>query len=279
MKIPIYSYLLTFSLLNPLLANDSELEVRNQLLRDTLGYSEKQFADYQKAQEEREIRFSNISSEKKAAFRKGMEASKIAIHKGEYANAYVILLATNEVYSESAVVNNYLGSVLLDFRDFDRANFYYGKAVEIVPFNSVYRYNYGESFFAMRKYASALEEMQVVEKLTVSNNALHDLAIMKQYLCYIALSEEGRDVSKELDAIRAQSQTNRLNPLFYYTKAVDFYRSDDTKNAQKWRRYARYVKGNSNELLAWEDALIEFGLMPSIYGGEEVSEKIENLEK
>lgn len=275
-KLPIF--LLSSFLATSFLFAD-EIKPHHRLMRDVLLYTQEQCEAYDRASEQREIAYSNLPTSQKKAYMHHFRAAKRFWKTGDDVKTYASSLIAKENFAENAELNNLIGGVLLQFRAFESAKNHFQTAVKIVPFNAIYRYNLGESFFVMREYKEALEQMKLAKNIVTEQNPLHDIALLKQYLCLIALLRQEQDVDDQLKKIREKSQKNRLSHLFYYVKAVDFYREGDEKNAVKWRRYARYVKGGKAELHAWEDALIEFGYLKSFYGGDELSQKIENIEK
>ncbi|MBK1834977.1 tetratricopeptide repeat protein [Roseibacillus ishigakijimensis] len=185
------------------------------------------------------------------------------------------------VFDEDPNLWNLKGSCHVEFRSFEKALEAFEKAYAIDSRNSGYLFNIAEMHFVLKNWEECLQgmaelrsrldsEVGAAEKMPEPVLNLYRLSLFKSMLCHLKLGNE----EKAREIATANSVDFDDTPFTYYAKAALAFHEDDREAASDWIRSAVTVFGGVQNVANWQDTIIEFGYVKSLYGGGEEEEEL-----
>ncbi len=179
-----------------------------------------------------------------------------------------------------------LGSIHMEFRNFDKARSIYNKIKELSNYDNNLRFNIAEVEFCTSNWKQSLEQFLELKKIikNTPHKALAKLIELKIILCHLALSEASTGSEKEkhhedAEALANQASYLKDSPYYYYAKAALAFHSGDKKAASQWINTVKIVYSTTPQALSsWNDTFIEFGYIDSHYGKDEIPKSEDSIQ-
>lgn len=153
----------------------------------------------------------------------------------------------------------------VEMRSFKKAYPIFQEILKITPKSTNIRFNLAELDFVMQNWEAAHQSFaELIKLLPPENKNMIQLSEFKMLLCKLK--------TNRIDEARAME--NKYGewddtPYYYYAKAALLYHDEKTDEAKKILRDALFVWGDKNRLSSWQDTMIEFGYVRSLYGGQD----------
>lgn len=232
-------------------------------------------------------RFSNLPIEvRKKYFGMKQDAYRYFSNKRTF-ESMMVLYEMMEIFDEDPQVFNLLGSIHIEFRNFDRAREIFTQALNLSIGDSMLLFNLAEIEFCTSNWEAALKRFEQLKKETAGQQEteLNRLISLKVMLCNLALAHSDNkkidNPKKTIYLNTAKKLANIYNylddsPYYYYSQAALAFHEEDKTKASQWLTSAQNVFGsNPVSLASWNDTFIEFGYITSHYGtDEELEQKI-----
>jgi len=196
-----------------------------------------------------------------------------------------------EIFDEDPQAYNLLGSIHIEFRDFNRARTNFNKALNTSKSDNIILFNLAEIEFCSSNWERSLTKFKQLKTVQTGqiNTEIDRLIDLKIMLCHLALADpqytkidQSKKTSHLASAQELSSKYTYLDdsPYFYYAQASLAFFDNDTDKAKEWLSSARTVFRNNPTLLAsWTDTFIEFGYIDSHYGTEQEEKNTDGLLK
>ncbi len=216
-----------------------------------------------------EKEFLSLPEDRRQDFAKELNEARGLFNQKRIFETLEVLRKAADIFPESPEVANIRGACMVEFRDFDKALDYFEKANGMSPNNSSVLFNIGEIYFVTKKWNKAAETFDDVLK-SIENEPgvvqIRRLCEFKKLLSYIKLDriEEARQMASLHDDVLEDT------PYPYYAKAAILFHDDKKAEAQIELLRARRIFQRDDLVAPWHDTLMEFGYVPSFYGGETV---------
>ena len=232
-------------------------------------------------------RFSNLPIEvRQKYFGMKQNAYRYFSNKRTF-ESMMVLYEMMEIFDEDPQVFNLLGSIHIEFRNFNRARDIFTQALNLSIGDSMLLFNLAEIEFCTSNWETALKRFEQLKKETAGQQEteLNKLISLKVMLCNLALAHSDNkkiDNSKKATYLdTAKKLANKYDylddtPYYYYSQAALAFHEEDRIKASQWLTSAQNVFGsNPASLASWNDTFIEFGYITSHYGtDEELEQKI-----
>lgn len=182
-----------------------------------------------------------------------------------------------KIFDEDPEMWNLLGACHVEFRSFDKAREAFEQALTIDSRNIGVLFNLAEMDFVTKRWKDCIQKMKSLSvrleketegELEGQTLELHRLTIFKRLISHLKLDqvETAQKLAEEHWDIWDDT------PFTYYTKATLAYHQGEDEEAVRWLQTAARVFGNLERIANWQDTLIEFGYVRSIYGESEESD-------
>lgn len=264
----------------------------HEIAKKLFGWSDEKVEKSKLMQQTVFEKYTNFSEAKKAQYIELVNEGNVHTSEGNFGAAYASFSKAEIISSGDYVLEFKLARALTQLRLFDEAEAYLLSALFKSPSNVSLRYNLGEVYFVSKKFDKATEQFLIVKKLTkfhkteavrlkqnVKENDLAfnivDFVDFKLQLCYLGLKEKQQPASKDFLAYDAKyKELNKkfskraFTPLYYYSVALNLLNEGNEKDALNWARKSEAIFKDKSIRSSYIDALIEFGLLKSYYGGK-----------
>ena len=173
-----------------------------------------------------------------------------------------------QIFSDSAELENLRGSCYVEMRSFDKALAAFRKALEFNPKNNSVQFNIAEVLFVTKQWQ---ESHDLFEKILAdtpeSKMSFKRIIEFKILLCKkkLGLDDEALALSEKYDF-------QDDSPYYYYAKAALAYSEDDLITAEQWLARANRIFKNPATIAPWQDTLVEYGYIKSFYGEDDATE-------
>jgi len=178
-----------------------------------------------------------------------------------------------KIFDRDPNLLNLIGSCYVEFRNFKKAREFYDKALALAPDSSDVLFNIAELEFVTRNWRTCLEKMQsILQKGPEQGLQTRRVIELKILLCHLALGqlEEAKTLANKYDPLRDDS------PFYYYAQASLKFQNKDVIKAEEFLQMANRVFADPAYTAPWQDTMIEYGFIPSYYGGEQSAEESSN---
>jgi tetratricopeptide (TPR) repeat protein len=217
--------------------------------------------------------FSNLPEEKRKDYAKfSNEAMRLFSQKRIFETLDQADQAM-KIFDRDADLLNLIGSCYVEFRDFKKAREYYDKALVLAPKSSVILFNIAELEFVTRNWRTCLDKMQAILPMIPAEGIQTKRVVeLKILLCHLALGqvEEAKTLANKYDPLQDDT------PFYYYAQASLKFQEKDLLKAEEYLQMANRIFVIAAYISPWQDTLIEYGFIPSYYGGEQQEEKPSN---
>jgi len=220
-----------------------------------------------------EIEFSNLSRENKEKYNSLLfEASNLTLKKRIFA-ALEKLSEAETILPQGPYAGNLFGACYIEFRDFKKAEKYFGTVYQLAPNNISVNFNLAEMSYVSKDWENTLIRFnRIIELLKEQPGPLLHISRFKKVAALLKLNRI--DEAKKIQALYTE---NDDNPFYYYAKALFLYHADDHAEAAKAVKAGRkiYNIGDPPMNAVWEDSLIELGYLGSFLEASKLSEEEE----
>lgn len=172
------------------------------------------------------------------------------------------LSKAEKIFGDSPEFYNLRGSCFVEFRDFDKAMADYKKADQLVPNNPSIEFNIAEVLFVTKKWQEAHDAFEaLLPKLPPNDIGLGRLVEFKLLLCKQKLGKKN-----EVIALANKYDYQDDSPYYYYAQMALAYEAKDLNKADEWLATVARIFQDPAILAPWQDTMVEFGYVKSLYG-------------
>lgn len=213
--------------------------------------------------------FLNLPEEDRKTFVKHlMEALRIFQQK----RVFETLAETDKasaIFKDSAEIYNLRGSCYVEMRAFDKAMVEFTKAIELAKDSPSIEFNIGEVYFCTQQWQKAHDVFEkIMKKISAENPALGRLVEFKILLCKKKIGKP-----EEVAALTDKYDFLDDSPYYYYAKATLAFDNHDLPKAEEWLSTAGRIFRDPSVIAAWQDTIIEYGYIKSMYGTDAAGDK------
>lgn len=178
-----------------------------------------------------------------------------------------ILESLNEIAEAEKIQKEYPGTLNLkglcymEFRDFKSARENFVAALALSPKDGNIVFNIAELDFVTKNWVSCEKNLNEALLLTKEMQRAR-LIEFKLLLAKIKLNK-----TEEVETLSKKYGSDDDSPFHYYGKAAMAYEKEDGEKAREWLGICRRVFRKPQLLVLWQDALVSYGYIHSVYGG------------
>ena len=165
-----------------------------------------------------------------------------------------------KVFPKHPSALNLKGACYVELRSFGKAKNIFQKILEISPENTNMQFNLAEIEFVTKNWQEAHSSFEALIPKVKNNKAMMRLCEFKLLLCKLKLER-----LEEAKALAAKYDSWDDSPFYYYARAALFYHENKSREAIAEIRNAQFVWSNPKTLSAWQDTLVEYGFVDSVY--------------
>ena len=181
-----------------------------------------------------------------------------------------ILESLNEIAEAEKIQKEYPGTLNLkgmcyvEFRDFKSARENFVAALALSPKDGNIIFNIAELDFVTKNWVSC--EKNLNEALLLTNEKQIQKTRLIEFKLLLAKIKLNK--TEEVETLSKKYGFDDDSPFHYYAEAAMAYEREDREKAGEWLRICRRVFRKSGLLAPWQATLIEYGHIPSVYGGD-----------
>ena len=215
-------------------------------------------AEGQKMMEE----FMKMPEEQRIEYNKNIRLAQKLLQEKRIFDSLQVIGDLEKIYPNHPSVLSLKGASYVEMRAFEKAYAIFEKLHQLSPQSINISFNLAELDFVMRNWEAAHERFtDLITRISPKNKSLRQLSEFKLLLCKLK--------SNRVDEARAmQNKYGEWDdtPYFYYAPASILYFEGKDDEAKKMLRNALFIWRDKAQLSAWQDTLIEFGYVRSLYG-------------
>ena len=155
------------------------------------------------------------------------------------------------------------GLCYLEFRDFKNARENFVAALALAPKNVDIITNLAELDFLTKNWVSC--EKNLNEALLLTDEKEMQMTRLIEFKLLLAKIKLNK--TEEVETLSKKYDFHDDSPFHYYAEAAMAYEREDREKAEEWLRICRRVFRMPALLALWQDALVSYGHIPSVYGG------------
>lgn len=210
--------------------------------------------------------FSNLTAAEKQGY------SDLIISASNKFREKRIFAALEELYKADEILEhgphalNLYGACYVEFRDFEKAEKYFGTVYYMEPNSVTILFNLAEISFVSGDWEECIKRIDLL-LLHYKEQTSAPMLVLVQFKKMLALLKLGR--IDEARAIQKSQPEDADNPFYYYAKAAFAFFEERDEDAVRAINAGRsiYGRGESPMNAVWEDTMIEFGYVQSFFGG------------
>ena len=213
--------------------------------------------------------FLNLPEEERKEFAKHFGEAARYFQQKRIFETLESLDEAEKIFDQSAELLNLRGSCYVEMRAFDKATAAFEEALEINPKNTSIRFNVAEVLFVTKQWQKALDTFtEILPEIPENNISLSRLVEFKMLLCMKKLG-----MNDDVLILAEKYDYQDDSPYYYYAKAALSYEEGDLLKAEEWLARANRIFRDPNIIAPWQDTLVEFGYIKSIYGDDSSPEE------
>jgi tetratricopeptide (TPR) repeat protein len=192
-----------------------------------------------------------------------MEAARLFGQKRIFETLNEITEA-EKIYKEYPSTLNLKGACYVEFRDFKIARENFVAALALSPKSADIIFNIAEVDFVTENWVSC--EKNLNEALLLTNEKKIQMTRLIEFKLLLAKIKLNK--TEEVEALSKKYGFDDDSPFHYYAEAAMAYEREDREKAEEWLGICRRVFLKAELLARWQDTLIAYGHIPSVYGGD-----------
>ena len=168
-----------------------------------------------------------------------------------------------KIHKEYPGTLNLKGLCYMEFRDFKTARENFVAALALAPKDGDIMINIAELDFVTKNWVSCEKNLNQALLLTNEKEIQKTRLIeFKLLLAKIKLNN-----TEEVETLSKKYDFHDDSPFHYYAEAAMANEKEDRKKAREWLGICRRVFRKPELLARWQETLIAYGYIPSVYGG------------
>lgn len=169
-----------------------------------------------------------------------------------------------KINKENPGTLNLKGRCYLEFRDFKKARENLAAALALSPKDGNIIYNIAELDFVTKNWVSC--EKNLNEALLLTNEKQIQKTRLIEFKLLLAKIKLNK--TEEVETLSKKYGFDDDSPFHYYAEAAMAYEREDREKAEEWLSICSRVFLKPELLARWQDTLIAYGHIPSVYGGD-----------
>ena len=211
-----------------------------------------------------QMNFENISPEDRARYSEALMRGTTLFNQKRILEAINSVNDAMDIFDSAPAAMNLKGACYVEFRHFDKARELFQQALTLAPKSTSILFNLAEMDFVTGRWQDCHDRMSaLIPLLSPKEVSMRQLIEFKLMLAMIKLGkmDEATELGKKYDFADD-------TPYYYYASAALDYKKGNTAEAERWLASARRVFRSQEALSPWQDTLIEYGYIKSLYGGD-----------
>ena len=155
------------------------------------------------------------------------------------------------------------GLCYVEFRDFKSARENFVAALALAPKDVNIITNLAELDFVTKNWVSC--EKNLNQALLLTNEK--EMQVTRLIEFKLLLAKIKLNKTEEVETLSKKYDFHDDSPFHYCAEAAMAYEREDREKAEEWLRICRRVFRMPELLALWQDALVSYGHIPSVYGG------------
>ena len=205
--------------------------------------------------------FTNLPPEKREEFAKETYKIKTFMKQKRYIDALEKTFQLDKIFPDHPSTLSNRAACYVELRAFDKARALYKKLSLILSEDIGTQFNLGELYFVSKDWQQAHDAFdKLVQKGKTELVAFYEIALFKLIIAKVNLGD--LDEAQKLAADYTKWDDT---PLYYYAKAVFEYHDGDKLASNKTLQECYFAWGQSPDLIAWQDTMMESGYLSSLY--------------
>ena len=192
-----------------------------------------------------------------------MEAARLFGQKRIFESLNEITEA-EKIYKEYPSTLNLKGACYIEFRDFKIARENFVAALALSPKSADIIFNIAEVDFVTENWVSC--EKNLNEALLLTNAKKIQMTRLIEFKLLLAKIKLNK--TEEVETLSKKYGFDDDSPFHYYAEAAMAYEREDREKAEEWLSICSRVFLKPELLARWQDTLIAYGHIPSVYGGD-----------
>ena len=168
-----------------------------------------------------------------------------------------------KIHKEYPGTLNLKGLCYLEFRDFKTAREHFVAALALSPKDGNIIFNIAELDFVTKNWVSC--ERNLNQALLLTNEKEMQMTRLIEFKLLLAKIKLNK--TEEVETLSKKYDFHDDSPFHYYAEAAMAYEREDREKAEEWLGICRRVFRKPELLALWQDTLISYGYIPSVYGG------------
>ncbi len=214
--------------------------------------------------------FLNLPEKERADFLKAFGEAQRLFSQKRIFDTIDKLTEAEKIFADSPELHNLLGACQVEFRAFDKAMVHFKRADELQPNEPTILFNIGELHFVTKNWKACEETFTRVLDMVKDEPrqlALSRLVEFKLLLTKLKLGKED-----EVASMAEKYDFLDDSPYPYYAEAALHYHAGRELEAEAAIARAARIFQNPAILAPWQDTMIEYGFIKSLFGGLEEGE-------
>ena len=192
-----------------------------------------------------------------------MEALRLFRRK-RIIDSLIEIAEAEKIHKEYPGTLNLKGLCYLEFRDFKKARENFVAALALSPKDGDIMINIAELDLVTKNWVSC--EKNLNEALLLTNEKQIQKTRLIEFKLLLAKIKLNK--TEEVETLSKKYGFDDDSPFHYYAEAAMAYEREDREKAEEWLSICRRVFLTPELLARWQDTLIEYGHIPSVYGGD-----------
>lgn len=210
--------------------------------------------------------FLNLAKETREEFQQHMRKARELFQQKRVFETVDELKAARKIFADSPDVENMLGACQVEFRAFDKAMKHFERANELSPGNPSVLFNIAEVRFVSKDWEGSERDLERILVMLGDDPSKMPMARLMEFKLLLTKIKLGKE--DEVTALAGKYDIIDDSPYMYYAEAALAFKNEDELVAEAAIARATRVFRDANALAPWQDTLMEFGYIKSLFATE-----------